>query len=161
MKRGRVKVLASFLAFGTFWGCWGALLPALKQQSRAGDGELGVAVLMIGLGALCTMRLAGRAIDRFGRPAVAGCVAAMAVAGFLPCLATSVAALVPLLACTGAASGAMDVAINALAVQEEDRTGAIMSAAHACFSTAVVVSEQCSRLVDRFREGTRRAYLPE
>ncbi|GAA4880915.1 MFS transporter [Kitasatospora terrestris] len=139
MKSGRIRVLAAFLSFGTFWGAWGALVPDLQRQSRVGDGELGVAILMIGFGALCSMRPAGRAVDRWGRPAVTGCVAAMAVAGFLPALATSGTVLVVALMATGAASGAMDVAVNALAAAEEVRSGPIMSAAHACFSAAVVV----------------------
>jgi MFS family permease len=140
MKRGRIRVLAGFLSFGIFWGAWGAMLPALKQQSCVGDGEFGIAVLMIGLGALCSMRPTGRAIDRFGRSAVTGSIVAMAVAGFLPGLAASGAALAALLAVTGAASGAMDVGINALAVQEEAHSGPLLSAAHACFSGAVVVA---------------------
>ncbi|MFG2819938.1 MFS transporter [Kitasatospora sp. NPDC048365] len=139
MKSGRIRVLAAFLSFGTYWGAWGALLPELQRRSRVGDGGLGVAILMIGFGALCSMRPAGRAVDRWGKPAVTSCIAAMAAAGFLPALATSGALLVVTLVFTGAASGAMDVSVNALAAEEEARSGPIMSAAHACFSAAVVV----------------------
>lgn len=140
MTAGRVRVLAAFVSFGTFWGAWGVLLPEVQRQARVGDGELGVAVLMIGFGALCSMRLAGAVIDRLGRPAVTGCLVAMALVGFLPSLATSESTLIGSLALTGAASGAMDVAVNASAVEEEARTGALMTVGHACFSTAVVVS---------------------
>ncbi|MFF1908725.1 MFS transporter [Kitasatospora sp. NPDC058218] len=147
MTAGRVRVLAAFLSFGAFWGAWGVLVPELQHQAHVDDGELGVAVLMIGVGALCSMRIAGTVVDRLGRPATTWCVAVMAAAGFLPSLATSGASLIGLLALTGAASGAMDVAVNALAVDEEARTGSIMNAAHACFSTAVVISAMTTGVV--------------
>jgi hypothetical protein len=46
------------MAFGLFWGAW-AVLPAVQVSSGATDGELGTALLMIGLGALVSMRLTG------------------------------------------------------------------------------------------------------
>ncbi|MFD0345284.1 MFS transporter [Kitasatospora aburaviensis] len=120
---GRLRALPGFAAFGVFWGTWGAVIPEVQQQARASDGELGVAVLMIGLGALCSMRAAGAAVDRYGRPAAALCVLAMAAAGSLPVFAHTETLLVLCLAVVGAASGAMDVAVNALAAEEERRSG--------------------------------------
>ncbi|HEX2263989.1 MAG TPA: hypothetical protein VHH52_09575 [Pseudonocardiaceae bacterium] len=38
---------------------FGAVLPAVQVSSGATDGELGTALLMIGLGALVSMRLTG------------------------------------------------------------------------------------------------------
>jgi MFS family permease len=140
MTVGRLRVLLGFMSFGAFWGAWGVLLPFLQRQAHVGEGELGVAVLMIGLGALCSMRASGAAIDRFGRRAVTFCLVAMALAGFLPALATSGTSLIGVLLLTGAASGAMDVAVNALGTEEEARTGLIMNAAHASFSAAVVIA---------------------
>ncbi|GAA2807032.1 MFS transporter [Kitasatospora sp. CM 4170] len=137
---GRLRALPGFAAFGVFWGTWGAVIPEVQQQARASDGELGVAVLMIGLGALCSMRAAGAAVDRYGRPAAALCVLAMAAAGSLPVFAHTETLLVLCLAVVGAASGAMDVAVNALAAEEERRSGPLMNLAHACFSAAVVAA---------------------
>ncbi|MEV6974058.1 MFS transporter [Kitasatospora sp. NPDC093806] len=135
----RVRVLIGFGAFGVFWGTWGALIPEIRQRARVDDGELGLAVLMIGIGALCSMRPAGAAVDRFGRSAVAACLLLMAVAAVLPGLARGAPALMAALAVLGAASGAVDVAVNSLASEEEQRTGRLMNAAHACFSAAVLL----------------------
>ncbi|MGC1731202.1 MAG: hypothetical protein WA731_00815 [Pseudonocardiaceae bacterium] len=46
------RALGGFAAFGLFWGAWGAALPAVQVRSGSTDGELGAALLMIGLGAL-------------------------------------------------------------------------------------------------------------
>ncbi|WP_380282997.1 MFS transporter [Kitasatospora purpeofusca] len=136
--RARVRVLLGFAVFGVLWGTWGALIPELQRRARVDDGELGLAVLMIGLGALCSMRLAGAAVDRFGRSAVAALLLLMAVAAVLPGLARGAPALMAALAALGAASGGVDVGVNALASAEESRSGPLLNAAHACFSACVV-----------------------
>ncbi|MFD0273002.1 MFS transporter [Kitasatospora sp. NPDC127111] len=137
--RARARVVAGFGVFGMFWGTWGALVPEVQARTRVGDGGLGVAVLMIGLGALCSMRPAGAAVDRYGRWAVASCLLSMAVAAVLVGLATNGPELTAALALLGAASGAVDVAVNAMASAEENRSGRLLNAAHACFSAAVVL----------------------
>ncbi|MFF8769368.1 hypothetical protein [Kitasatospora sp. NPDC015120] len=77
-------MLLGFAVFGVFWGAWGALIPEVQRRAGVDDGELGIAVLMIGLGALCSMRPAGAAVDRSGRSAVAVLLLLMAVAAVLP-----------------------------------------------------------------------------
>lgn len=107
---GRVRVLAGFAALGVFWGSWGALVPAVQARARADDGELGIALLMVGLGALFSMRVTGAFIDRHGGrvlPIVAGLFAA---AGLLPGLAGSPVSLAGALLVVGITSGALDVA---------------------------------------------------
>ncbi|MEK2493640.1 MFS transporter [Kitasatospora purpeofusca] len=135
----RVQVLVGFGAFGVFWGAWGALIPEVQRQAGVGNAELGLAVLMIGLGALGSMRPAGAAVDRFGRSAVAVILLLMAAAAVLPGLAHGARALMAALAVLGAASGAVDVGVNTLASEEEGRSGRLMNAAHACFSACVVL----------------------
>ncbi|KJY29804.1 hypothetical protein VR45_29090 [Streptomyces sp. NRRL S-495] len=135
----RVQVLVGFGVFGVFWGAWGALIPEIQRQAGVGNGELGVAVLMIGLGALGSMRPAGAAVDRFGRSAVAVILLLMAAAAVLPGLAHGARVLMAALAVLGAASGAVDVGVNTLASEEESRSGRLMNAAHACFSACVVL----------------------
>ncbi|MGY0459478.1 MFS transporter [Kitasatospora sp. cg17-2] len=135
----RVQVLVGFGAFGVFWGAWGALIPEVQRQAGVGNAELGLAVLMIGLGALGSMRPAGAAVDRFGRSAVAAILLLMAAAAVLPGLAHGARALMAALAVLGAASGAVDVGVNTLASEEESRSGRLMNAAHACFSACVVL----------------------
>src|SRR3954447_25124596 len=108
---GRARVLGGFAAFGAFWGTWGAALPAVQRNAGISDGELGVALLCVGAGALACMRGAGTLFDRLGPPALPAALGCFAVAGVLPGLATSALALGGALLVLGAASGAVDVAI--------------------------------------------------
>jgi Major Facilitator Superfamily len=136
---GRVRVLGGFAAFGAFWGAWGATLPAVQSHAGVDDGQLGVALLCIGAGALASMRPAGTVVDRWGAHALPAALAAFAAAAVLPGLATSMAALCAALLVLGATSGAVDVAINAEGVRSEAATGRpIMSLAHGTFSACVV-----------------------
>jgi Major Facilitator Superfamily len=137
---GRLRVLGGFAAFGAFWGTWGAALPALQAHAGVSDGQLGIALLCIGAGALLTMRVAGSALDRWGAPALPAALAAFAAAAALPGLATSPAALSAALLVLGATSGAVDVAINAEGVRSEAAAGRpVLSLAHGTFSACVVV----------------------
>jgi MFS family permease len=136
---GRVRVLCGFAAFGAFWGAWGATLPAVQSHAGVDDGELGLALLCIGAGALASMRLAGTLVDRWGAPALPAALAAFAAAAALPGLATSTAGLCAALLVLGATSGAVDVAINAEGVRSEAATGRpVLSLAHGTFSACVV-----------------------
>ena len=136
---GRVRVLGGFAAFGAFWGAWGATLPAIQSHAGVDDGQLGVALLCVGAGALASMRAAGTVVDRWGAPALPAALAAFAAAAVLPGLATSTAGLCAALLALGATSGAVDVAINAEGVRTEAATGRpILSLAHGTFSSCVV-----------------------
>jgi predicted MFS family arabinose efflux permease len=138
---GRARVLAGFAAFGTFWGAWGATLPAVQEAARASDAELGIALLLIGAGALTSMRATGALIDRRGDAATAWAVGAFGVCAVLPALARSPEQLAVALLALGGASGAMDVAINAEGVHEEAVSQRpVLNLAHAAFSAAVVTA---------------------
>jgi MFS family permease len=128
-----------FAALGVYWGAWGAALPAVQRRTDASDGELGLALVLVGLGALVSMRATGVLIDRLGPRVTALAVGATGLTGFLPGLAGSPGELYVYLLLVGATSGAMDVAINADAVREEIRSGRpLLNLAHASFSGAVV-----------------------
>src|SRR5215207_10853060 len=136
---GRVRVLGGFAAFGAFWGAWGAALPAVQSHAGVDDGQLGVALLCIGAGALLSMRLAGTLVDRWGAAALPITMAAFGAAAALPGLATSTVGLSATLLALGAGSGAVDVAINAEGTRSETATGRpILSLAHGTFSGCVV-----------------------
>ena len=138
---GRVRVLCGFAAFGAFWGAWGATLPAIQSHAGVDDGQLGLALLCIGAGALASMRGAGTLVDRWGAPALP------AVAGGL-CRGGGAArdwrrrrrACAPPCSSWAPTSGAVDVAINAEGVRSEAVTGRpVLSLAHGTFSACVVV----------------------
>jgi MFS family permease len=136
----RAKVLLGFAALGIFWGAWGAALPAVQRASGASDAELGLALLLVGVGALLSMRGTGVLLDHFGPRLTPVAVGVFGLTGVLPALASSPAQLCAVLFVVGATSGAMDVAINADAVREEAASGRpLLNVAHASFSGAVVV----------------------
>jgi MFS family permease len=138
---GRRRALIAFAAFGAFWGSWGALVPAVQAGASASDAELGLALLMVGLGALFSMRATGALIDRHGGGVLPIAMALFGVAGFLPALAGSPVALGVALLFVGITSGAVDVAANAAGVDEEIASGRpLMNLGHACFSGGVVAS---------------------
>jgi MFS family permease len=131
---------ASFAVFGAFWGAWGASIPAIRDQAGVTDGQLGAALLFVGAGALLTMPLSGRVVDRWGLRATAALLALLGGAGLLvAATARDLATLALALALLGASSGAADVAINTAAGSAQrasDRP--VVTRAHATFSAAVV-----------------------
>jgi predicted MFS family arabinose efflux permease len=135
---GRARALTGFAALGIFWGAWGAELPAVKAHANASDAALGVALFCIGAGALIAMRPAGVALDRRGRGVLPVLTVLFAVAGFLPALVTTPAALAVVLLFLGAASGSLDVGINAEGVRAEAVGRPVLRLAHGMFSVAAV-----------------------
>jgi predicted MFS family arabinose efflux permease len=136
-----VLVIATFALFGVFWGAWGASLPQIEHAARAGSGTLGLALLLVGVGALGTMRLTGHLSDRLGPMVVPGTLVTLAFTWMLPPLARSSAVLAATLLLVGASSGAYDVTINTAAADTEAATRRpILSLAHASYSGAVVAT---------------------
>jgi MFS family permease len=144
----RMRALVGFAALGIFWGAFGAALPALQRRAEASDAELGLALVFLAFGALVSMRATGVLMDRLGPRLTPAAVGAFGLTGFLPGLAESPAQLSVLLFVLGATSGAMDVAINADAVHEEEASGRpLLNLAHAFFSGAVVISSVTTGLL--------------
>lgn len=136
----RARAVVAFGAFGVWWGGWGALLPAVQRSAEVDDGRLGIALLLIGAGALGSMRITGHLVDRFGGVVLPLSVVALAVTGLGPALAGGFVALAASMAVFGAASGAYDVAVNAEASRLEARTGRpLLSLSHAGFSFGVIL----------------------
>lgn len=133
---------AAFAAFGIFWGAWGAALPTLRTQAEVSEGELGTALLFVGLGALPSMALTGRAVDRFGPRVAPWLVAALAGAGLLiTAIANGVVSLIVGMLVVGATSGAADVAINTLAGRAEHASAKpLLTRSHGLFSVGVVIA---------------------
>jgi MFS family permease len=132
----------SFAAFGSFWGTWGASLPIVRDQASLSATELGVALLFVGAGALPAMSFTGRLIDRFGSRVSVLLLAILALSGLgLTAAATDFGTLIIAITIVGAASGATDVAINAVAAEVENASDRpVLARSHGLFSAAVVVS---------------------
>lgn len=132
----------SFVAFGFFWGAWGASLPSIRADAEVSLGELGLSLTFVGIGALPAMLVAGRAFDRFGPRTGGISLLLLSVAGLaVSTVASGFVSLVILMLLAGAASGAADVSINAAAANVERAANKpVLTRAHGFFSLAVVVS---------------------
>jgi MFS family permease len=132
----------AFAAFGAYWGVWGASVPRVRDQAHVTDGQLGLALLFVGAGALPAMLLVGRALDRWGPRVAAVVIVALGTVGaVLSLVARDLPTLSVGLAVVGATSGAADVAINAVAGRAETLAGRpVITRCHGVFSALVVVS---------------------
>ena len=137
-----VRAYAGFTAFGALWGVWGASVPAVREQAGLSDGQLGTALLFVGAGALPAMLLTGRAVDRWGHRLTALLLVALGGAGVgVARFSEGFASLSVGLTVLGAASGAVDVAINAAAgTAEQASDRPVIARAHGVFSASVVAA---------------------
>lgn len=125
---------------GLFWGTWAALLPDIKAQVGASDGELGLAMVGAGLGSLPAMILTGRLWRRFGWWLLPVTATAFGVSALGPILASTPLALGLSLVFIGASSGALDVSMNsAVSDVEVAQDRRLMYGAHALFSLGVLL----------------------
>lgn len=135
-RRARGAVTAIFLLNGLLFGSWAARIPAIRDRLGLSDGELGVALAFLPIGAILAMPAAGALAARMGSRR------ATRLAFALACIATGVVALAPSLAVlaaialgVGVAMGSLDVSMNVHGVTVERRYGRpILSGFHAAFS---------------------------
>ncbi|WP_411133252.1 MFS transporter [Streptomyces sp. C10] len=117
LTRPRIALTAFFAMDGFLFAGWVVRIPAIKAQTGAGAGTLGLALLGVSAGAVAFMMIAGRLCRRFGSPAVtAAAAAALSLSIVLPPLTRSATALGLVLLVFGAAYGALNVAMNSAAV---------------------------------------------
>jgi Major Facilitator Superfamily len=137
LRRARVAVAAAFLVNGAVIADWVPRVPAVKHALGLRDGELGLALLGLGVGAaLALLGVAGRLVARFGsRPVVRAAGAAYCAALVGPALARGLGSLAAALFLFGAAAGLYDVAMNAHASLLERTAGRpMMTGFHSLFS---------------------------
>lgn len=136
LRRARRAVAAVFFVHGVLLASWAAHIPWVKDRLGLGDGELGLVLLALAVGAVAGMAFTGPLSSRVG-PHIVTSWATIAMAVMLPLAvaAPSVALLAIALVLFGAAIGSMDVAMNAVAADLERRWGRpIMSSFHGMFS---------------------------
>jgi len=136
LRRARVSTSLLFLLFGTALGTWTARIPAIKQDLSLSDGQLSIGLLVFAAGAITGMQVMGRVVDRLGSRRVIVPVAfAEGAALVLPALAGDLAVLAGALFLFGTIHGALNIAMNASAVEVERAWGSpIMSSFHAVYS---------------------------
>lgn len=139
----RAHWAARFLFFcaGFLFATWGVHIPTVKEVYGLGVGAIGGLVLAAGLGSILGLTQAGWLIAHHGARRVAwwgGLLSAIAIA-----LLLQMPGLMPLwalLALYGAASGLLDVAMNADASELERAQGRpLMSGFHGMFSLGGMV----------------------
>jgi MFS family permease len=125
-----------FFVIGLAAGAWAPLAPFAKQRLSLSDGDLGLALLCLGVGSILAMPLAGALAARLG------CRAVLVAAGIAIGLSFPLLALAPIplalaaaLFLFGASLGSVDCVINMQAIVVERRSRRpLMSGFHALYS---------------------------
>ncbi|MEY2534202.1 MAG: hypothetical protein QOF29_2112 [bacterium] len=135
-RRARAAVTAIFLLNGVLFGTWAARIPAIRDRLDLSDGELGLALAFLPIGALVAMPMAGAFAARVGsRPATRVAFALTCAATGVVALAPSLPALAVLAMVLGAGMGSLDVSMNLHGVTVERRyERPILAGFHAGFS---------------------------
>ncbi|MDO9416642.1 MFS transporter [Pararhizobium sp.] len=136
MPRTRLAISLMFLMNGFVTGSWAPKIPEFKDRLGIGEGLLGLLILVFGIGSLILMPIAGGFIARLGSQKVVRTTAIIVsplllVLTLMPNLWTASIGMLLL----GGFVGAMDVAMNANAVEvEKSMRRSIMSSCHAYWS---------------------------
>jgi MFS family permease len=146
-----VAVSVAFLVNGAAIANWVPRIPAVKAALHTSDGPLGLALLGLGVGAAAALLAAGRVVARFGsRPVTRAAGIALCVALLGPGLARNLPELALSLALFGAASGLMDVAMNAHGSLVERGYGRpVMASFHGLWSVGGLVGAVTGGLAAR------------
>ena len=132
----RAAIYLTFFTCGLLVAAWVARIPAVKQHLGLSAGELGLVLAGAPAGLVLAMPLTGWLIARWGsRPILGGAALGNCAALPLLALAPSGWTLALALFVFGFTNAAMDIAMNAQAVEAEKRYARpIMSSFHALFS---------------------------
>jgi MFS family permease len=135
-RRARGAVTAIFLLNGLIFGAWAARIPAIRDRLTLSDGELGLALAFLPIGAIVAMPLAGALAARVGsRRATRLAYTIACVTAGVVALAPSLVVLAALAFALGVGMGSLDVSMNVHGVTVERRYGRpILSGFHAAFS---------------------------
>ena len=129
-----------FFVNGVVLASWVPHIPAVKARHALSDGDLGLVLLAMAVGAVVALPLAGGLVARFGSRRMTSLAAVgLCLCLPLPVVAPSVALLALSLVVFGAVNATLDVSMNAQAVIVEREYGrAIMSAFHGLFSAGML-----------------------
>lgn len=125
-----------FLINGLAIASWGPMIPFIKDRLMLNDAQLGLILLIFGIGAMISMPITGWLIHRYGSRLL-GIASGLIMVFLLPLLA--IAGNVKMLCCLillfGGAQGMSNISINTHAVTVEIKYGLpIMSRLHCLFS---------------------------
>ena len=131
------RTSVAFAALGLYWGCFAAYIPAIKANLDVGDGLFGVLLLGTALGLVTSMWLAPRVDRALGARAMQVAAILFGLVTVLPGAAATPLTFVIAVVVVGAASGLLDVVMNARVSALEAAAGRpLMNANHGMFSLA-------------------------
>jgi MFS family permease len=137
-------VAVAFLFFtpGAAFGTWAARVPAVQDRAGLSEGELGVALAGLMIGAWSGLPVGGALAARFGsRAALVGALLAFLPALTLVAFAGGALFATASLFAFGAANSCVDVAINVQGTHVERELGRpILSRLHAMFSVGALTA---------------------
>jgi fucose permease len=139
--QARWATAAFFLLLGVLFGSWVARIPAIQNRLGLNDGQLGLALLSLSVGAMLAMPTTGWLIRQGGN------VLVMRAAATLLCLSLPLLPLAPsmpllmlALFVAGVNFGLLDVSMNTQAVAVEERYARpIMSTFHGIYSVGGLI----------------------
>ncbi len=145
----RCAVSALFFVNGAILASWVPYVPMVKQRLGIGDGLLGVVLLFMAIGALGALPFAGTLVGRLGSRTVSvGAGLGLCLSLPLPILAPTPFLVALALLFFGVFNSTLDVAMNAQAVEVEQRRGrALMSSFHAMFSVGGLAGALLSSVI--------------
>lgn len=137
----RLAVALLFLMNGFMVGAWAPKIPDFAERLELSKSQLGLMILLLGVGSLTLMPVAGSLMARIGSRRVVRIMAVFMLPSLLfLTFADSVWMAAPAIFWFGGFMGAMDVAMNTNAVAVEKHMGrAIMSSCHAFWSLGGVI----------------------
>ncbi len=153
--RERIAVCLLFLANGLYLGGWSAKIPELSLRLALTPQYVGLLLVSFGVGSIVIMPIGGAQIAKFGSTAVLKVTSLL----FLPVMLVITFAPNVYVAAVGVFlyggfAGAMDIAMNANAVEvEKAMRKSIMSSCHAFWSLGALIGAATGGfLIDHFGE---------
>ncbi len=145
----RLAVTAVFAGNGALFASLYSRLPVVQERLRLDEGALGLALLAAPAGLILAVMVSGPLVARRGSRDVAAVGAAgYAALLFLPAIVPNIAWLALALFALGAASGALDVAMNTQGLAVEARAPRrIFASLHAGFSFGALAGAASAGLV--------------
>jgi MFS family permease len=130
-----------FIVNGISVGTFASRLPWIAARLHLSSGLIGVVGLMTSIGAIAAIPVAAQFVHRAGpKAATRALITGSCLSAGLPVFAPDLPVLVLVMLLIGALLGTVDNAMNAQAVEAEDRIGkSIMSGLHGLWSVGVLV----------------------
>ncbi|MCG6495201.1 MFS transporter [Kitasatospora sp. A2-31] len=151
-RRAHLAIAALFLFLGFQYATWVSRLPALRTRLGLGEAEIGLLLMVCGIGAAVSFPLVTVLMKRLGSRLLS-VLSALALAAVLLALPVAPSYPVTLLVvfCDGVAVGCLNVAMNAQGAALELAHGrTAMSRLHATFSGGSLLAALLASLVNAF-----------